>query len=213
MSHNKNMGSNIDDLLDEMKHTQGDDDSMVDSIINELNYNKQPPQQQQMQQQQQQMKQQRPPQQKLTPEQQQFVQQQQQQAEKSYLQQQQLMNEKNIQGHIQEQVSLQMRNERIKNERMIQEKIKKETEKDNKSKVKEASVKKSKNIIINLQEMFLLLSLYIFMNNNLSNKLFTFKKSKLLFNSDKQSQTIVIHILKAVILAISFYSIRFLLHK
>ena len=203
------MGTNIDELIEDISNNKlsSEEDSMVNSIINDLNVNQ--PNRQQQQQQQQQQKQHYgssqvggdgyPPQ--LTPEEKQMLMKQQMQQQAMYEQQkmQQMQQQQMQQQQMQQQMQQQQKEESKKE-------IKEET-KDSETidglPIQEILQKFKPSIIV-----FLLI---IFFNLNPIDDFLRFRQYSVFYDITSEKSTILYAIIKAIMITSFYYLITYLI--
>ena len=219
------MGTNIDDLIKDISSNKlsSDEDSMVESIIGDLNnMNNGSRRQQQQQQQQQQHQQQQqysgpsvPPQ--MTPEEKQMLlKQQQHQQQMMYEQQMQQQKIKEMQQlQHQQHIQHQQQNQQQKHKKEMDEKME-ELEKM-KQKLEDSKPKNFieamniKTIIQTFKTTFIVFLLVVFFNLNSIDEFMRFKQFSIFYNIDTEKSTLLFTLFKAIFVSSLFYMINFLL--
>ena len=213
------MGTNIDDLINDISNNKlsTDENSMVDSIINDLNIEgrggmKHNPQQQHQQQQQNSNV---PP--HLTPEEKQMLlKQQQHQQQMMYEQQmqqnrlremQQLQQKQQQQQQQQQQQEQQQQHQKNEMEQKMEE-MKKELDDKNSSFFNNPQLK---NILLNIKSTLVVFLLIIFFNVNSIDEFLRFKKFSLFYNIQDEKSTLLFTFFKGVLISSFYYMITSLL--
>lgn len=207
------MGTNIDDLINDMNTNRlsNEENSMVDSIINELNNESTnmgrdsnypppqappPPQGQNM-----------PPQ--LSPEEKQMLLKQQQHQQRMIYEQQQeqqrLHNLKMMQQQREQQQQQQQQQQQDKKDEL--EKKLNEMKKDIEQKTKIFANPKLNQLYNNLKTTFVVFMLVVFFNVNSIDEFLRFKKFSLFYNIQNEKSTILFVLFKAMIITGFYYMI------
>ena len=208
------MGTNIDDLINDINSNKlsNEENSMVDSIINDLNIGgggNQRQQHQQNQQHQQQSQYNQGPPQITEEERQMLIKQQQQQQQMAYEQQMQQQKMKEMQQMQQQQKMQQMHEQQQREMERKMNEMKKEMEE-----------KKSKNFLNNPQLMKLIkmfkdtlvvFLLIIFFNVNSIDEFLRFKKYSLFYDIQDDKSTILFAFFKALLIGSIYYMITTLI--
>ena len=194
------MGTNIDELMNDVSSNSlnQNENSMVDSIINDINGgSKQVPSQHQMPQ--------------LSDEERQMLMKQQQQEQMMYEQQmrQQQMQQQQMQQQQQQQQQMQ--------QQQMEEQQKKLQEMIEQTKEKEELQSKETNLLSEIlsrsKETILVFLLYLFFNLNVVQNIITIKGSSIFYDIQKGEPTIYMILLKSILIASVFFAIQSIIAK
>jgi hypothetical protein len=212
------MGTKIDALMNDISNNSlnTDENSMVDSIINDINGDNkqhQVPSQHQMPQiseeERKMLIQQQEQEQKMYEQQMQQQQMQQQQMQQQQMQQQQMqqrqMEEMQQQQHMQQQIT-EMK-EQVKQEIKEEEEEEEENNKD----------KQEPNIVMEIlsrsKETIIVFLLYLFFNLNVVQNMITIKSNSFFFNVQEGQPTMVMILVKSIFIASIFFAIQSIIAK
>tara|TARA_B100000575_G_C23025324_1_gene590455 strand:- start:238 stop:885 length:648 start_codon:yes stop_codon:yes gene_type:complete len=209
------MGTNIDDLINDISNNKlsSDENSMVDSIINDLNIESGGGMKHNSQQQQQQHQNSNVPP-HLTPEEKQMLLKQQQHQQQMMYEQQMKQNRlremQQLQQQQQQQKQQQQQEQQQQKNEMEQkmEEMKKELEKKNSSFFNNPQLK---NILLNIKSTLVVFLLIIFFNVNSIDEFLRFKKFSLFYNIQDEKSTLLFTFFKGLLISSFYYMITSLL--
>ena len=214
------MGTNIDELIEDISNNKlsSEEDSMVNSIINDLNGNQ--PNRQQQQQQQQQQKQHYgssqvggdgyPPQ--LTPEEKQMLMKQQMQQQAMY--EQQKMQQMQQQQMQQQQMQQQMQQQQMQQQMQQQQQQKEESKKEIKEETKDSETIDGlpiQEILQKFKPSIIVFLLIIFFNLNPIDDFLRFRQYSVFYDITSEKSTILYAIIKAIMITSFYYLITYLI--
>ena len=213
------MGTNIDELIEDISNNKlsSEEDSMVNSIINDLNGNQ--PNRQQQQQQQQQQKQHYgssqvggdgyPPQ--LTPEEKQMLMKQQMQQQAMYEQQKMQQMQ---QQQMQQQQQLQQQMQQQQMQQQMQQQQKEESKKEIKEETKDSETIDGlpiQEILQKFKPSIIVFLLIIFFNLNPIDDFLRFRQYSVFYDITSEKSTILYAIIKAIMITSFYYLITYLI--
>ena len=192
------MGTKIDELMNDVSSNSlsQDENSMVDSIINDINGDSKQPSQHQMPQ--------------LSEEERRMLIQQQQQEQQMYEQQMRMQQQQQHQQQMQMQMQQQQQMQQdMQTEQQMQQKMSEVS--------KEPEKKLEKNIIYEIlnrsKETIIVFLIYLFFNLNVVQNMTTIKTNSLFFDNQSGEQTFLMIALKSIVVASIFFAIQSILTK
>tara|TARA_B100001123_G_C15319020_1_gene1027254 strand:+ start:657 stop:1259 length:603 start_codon:yes stop_codon:yes gene_type:complete len=194
------MGSNIDELIENINNTKlsGEEDKLVDSIINDLNNVNQPQPQPTMNNQPTNI----PPQ--LTPEERQLMlKQQQHQQQMIYEQKMQQQKMQQMQQMQQQQMQQQQMQQQMQQQQMQQQQ-----EENKGQEKKEEIIRKNPTIyqkILELKDPIIVFLLIFFFNLSTIDECIRFKQFSFFYNIENESSTILFSFTKGLFIALLYY--------